>query len=120
MKCSTTPILATELVTYYPDIDLEPLLEYLKTSDYTHGTLKQSKNHYLHEVDSLKPMFDKIQDCLDHYKEKYDYDCDAIKTSLSWVNISSEREYHPEHVHPNSLVSGILYLNDTSPTTFVS
>jgi len=123
MKCSTTPILATELVTYYPEIDLQPLRDYLHrlhSSDYTHGSLKQTKNHYLHEVDTLKPMFDKIQECLDHYKEKYDYDCDAIKTSLSWVNISSEREYHPEHTHPNSLVSGILYLNNTSPTTFVS
>ena len=123
MKCSTTPILPTELVTYYPEIDLEPLKEYLQElppSEYTHGALRQTKNHYLHELEVLKPLFDKIQECLDHYKEKYDYDCDAIKTSLSWVNISTDREYHPEHVHPNSLVSGILYLNDTSPTTFVS
>ena len=62
MKCSTTPILATELVTYYPEIDLQPLRDYLHrlhSSEYTHGSLKQTKNHYLHEVDTLKPMFDK-------------------------------------------------------------
>ena len=71
MKCSTTPILATELVTYYPEIDLEPLKEYLQElppSEYTHGALRQTKNHYLHELEVLKPMFDKIQEMVKSFK----------------------------------------------------
>ena len=120
LKCSTIPILPTELVRYYPDVDLGPIKEYLGTAEYTHGALRQTKNHYLHELEVLKPLFDKIQECLDDYKDKYEYDCDRIKPVLSWANISSDREFHPEHTHPNSLVSGILYLNNASPTTFVS
>ena len=108
MKCSTIPILPTELVRYYPDLDLGPIKDYLGTAEYTHGALRQTKNHYLHELEELKPLFDKIQECLDDYKDKYEYDCDRIKPVLSWANVSSDREFHPEHTHPNSLVSGIL------------
>ena len=68
MKCSTIPILPTELVRYYPDLDLGPIKEYLGTAEYTHGALRQTKNHYLHELEVLKPMFDKIQEMVKSFK----------------------------------------------------
>ena len=120
MKCSIIPTLSTSFVRYYPWIDLEPLRDYLKTAEFNHGALKQTKNHHLHEVPELRDIFLGIQECLDHYKEYFQYDCDRIKPTLSWANISSEKEMHPEHNHPNSLVSGILYLNNAAPTLFSS
>ena len=34
-----------------------------------------------------------------------------IYITQSWLNYIDENQYHPMHYHPNSVVSGVLYLD---------
>jgi len=63
-----------------------------------------------------RPGFKKIKkELLKHLKEYYKIVC-CFKDSepyltQSWLNFTSEEQYHHKHEHPNSMVSGVLYLN---------
>ena len=54
-----------------------------------------------------------IEDCVaDYFKAtanpKHDV---SLRITQSWVNYSEQGQYHHKHVHPNSLVSGVFYIN---------
>jgi len=34
-----------------------------------------------------------------------------IYITQSWINLTEEKEYHHAHTHPNSIISGVLYIN---------
>lgn len=34
-----------------------------------------------------------------------------IYITQSWINLTEEKEYHHSHTHPNSIISGVLYIN---------
>jgi uncharacterized protein (TIGR02466 family) len=44
-------------------------------------------------------------------------DDNEIFITQSWVNRAEPDEYHPKHKHPNSIVSGVMYLDDNSDET---
>lgn len=37
-----------------------------------------------------------------------------IYVTQSWVNVAQAGEFHPKHKHPNSIVSGVMFLDDNS------
>ena len=41
-------------------------------------------------------------------------DDNEIYITQSWVNRSAPGEFHPRHKHPNSIVSGVLFLDDNA------
>ena len=41
-------------------------------------------------------------------------DENEIFITQSWINRSAVGDYHPPHKHPNSIISGVLFLNDNS------
>jgi len=41
-------------------------------------------------------------------------DENEIYVTQSWVNKSKSSQFHPKHKHPNSVISGVLYLDDNS------
>ncbi|NDF50112.1 MAG: hypothetical protein EB116_08530 [Betaproteobacteria bacterium] len=54
-----------------------------------------------------------IEDCVaDYFKAtanpKHDV---SLRITQSWVNYSEQGQYHHKHAHPNSLVSGVFYIN---------
>jgi uncharacterized protein (TIGR02466 family) len=54
-----------------------------------------------------------IEDCVaDYFKStanpKHDV---SLRITQSWVNYSEQGQYHHKHAHPNSLVSGVFYVN---------
>jgi uncharacterized protein (TIGR02466 family) len=53
-----------------------------------------------------------INTCLADFKAKEFPTCRAnIKATQIWLNKTQKMEMHHKHSHPNSVVSGILYLN---------
>ena len=62
-------------------------------------------------------LFDWIYDCLQELKDTLGFNCDELKVVQSWGNKSAIGQYHTEHSHPNSFVSGIIYLNDSESGT---
>ena len=41
-------------------------------------------------------------------------DDNEIYITQSWINRAKSDQYHPRHRHPNSIVSGVMYLDDNS------
>ena len=41
-------------------------------------------------------------------------DDNEIYITQSWVNNAGPNQYHPKHKHPNSVVSGVIFLDDNS------
>ena len=72
-----------------------------------------SKNSY---VLNDKPFNNIKKQLLNHITKYFD---EVISTSdkiipyitQSWLNYTKENEYHHSHAHPNSFVSGVLYMN---------
>ena len=102
------------------NVDRQPLIDYADSCAYDVGDLKQSTNHHIHREPVFKRLFSQIQECLDEYQQLYHYSCDRIMPSLSWINKSTADEQHHIHNHPNSLLSGVYYLTDCSPTYFLN
>ena len=61
------------------------------------------------------PQYDKIRSYIEalitrYYREILDIDGFGMITQ-SWVNVNKPNEFTHRHVHPNSFVSGVLYLS---------
>ena len=41
-------------------------------------------------------------------------DENAIYITQSWANIARPGQFHPKHKHPNSLISGVMFVNDNT------
>ena len=88
--------------------------------------VKDQKNHCtkndgnINTIDNYilnRPEFKKIkkfiEDCCQDYLEKIICPKNDIKlyVTQSWLNYTEEKQYHHKHEHPNSVVSGVLWLN---------
>lgn len=54
-----------------------------------------------------------IQEAIDKYMkeiEKTNQDV-SIYLTQSWLNYTDASQQHPNHIHPNSYISGVLYMN---------
>lgn len=72
-----------------------------------------SKNSSVLEENVVKDIREFIQNSVDEYFEtaynpKYDV---KLRITQSWCNYTSENEGHHQHRHPNSLVSGVFYID---------
>lgn len=71
-----------------------------------------SNNTYVLNNELMSELKGFVQLCVDEYfnyvyapKEKV-----SLRITQSWLNISKDGEYHHKHYHPNSFVSGVLYM----------
>lgn len=73
---------------------------------------KTSKDKYVLRHDTLSSLNQFIQKCVDEYvKEIYSPKEDvSFSITQSWTNYSKPGEWHHIHRHPNSFVSGVLYI----------
>ena len=44
----------------------------------------------------------------------YDVESNPLKLSRIWVNINSKYSFHPPHIHPYALLSGVFYVSCTA------
>jgi hypothetical protein len=74
------------------------------------STERNEKDSLTNNLD-LKNLHVWIQACLDELAEKT-FHC-KFEISHSWANRNEKGEWHPEHNHPLSIISGILYLTSS-------
>lgn len=74
---------------------------------------RNSLNYAVLEDDSFSEIKREVQLCLDEYfNEVYKPKNDVkLKITQSWLNYTTKGENHHKHGHPNSFVSGVLYIN---------
>lgn len=88
------------------------IITQIKQFSYTHNT----ENQTVREYGPIDSFFDEelchwFEQCLTLVKRKhYNDDVNIVITSC-WVNKTSFAEKHHRHYHPNSILSGIFYLN---------
>ena len=76
------------------------------------GNITSNNNYILNQK-----VFSKLKEDLDlrvkDYFNKVLSTTDAVTPFItqSWLNYTETKQYHHKHVHPNSLVSGVFYVN---------
>jgi len=66
------------------------------------------------DLEDWKLLRDAVQIELDFLtRDFFEQDLDKVKLKItqSWLNINEDKESHALHTHPNSYISGVVYLN---------
>ena len=61
-----------------------------------------------------------IKECLMEVKNELNFKCTRLEITQSWANTSQKGQSMWSHTHPNSFVSGILYLTNSNASTIFS
>jgi uncharacterized protein (TIGR02466 family) len=71
-----------------------------------------SNNRYVFKDEALSNLSVFAESCVEQYfKEVYAPKHDVkLRITQSWLNYTKEGQYHHKHAHPNSLISGVLYM----------
>ncbi len=62
----------------------------------------------------LSPLRTFIESQLASYAERLLHIPNTVYITQSWLNVAGTGQYHPKHKHPNSVVSGVIFLDDNS------
>lgn len=76
------------------------------------GNFTSVKRNLLDEK-SLEDLFEWVNGCVQKYFEKtYSPQQETkLRITQSWSNVTNKNQWHHKHYHPNSLISGVLYIN---------
>jgi uncharacterized protein (TIGR02466 family) len=76
------------------------------------GNITSKDNYILNNV-ILKKLKNEINLSIKDYFDKIISSKDDVKPYItqSWLNYTEVNQYHHKHDHPNSIVSGVLYIN---------
>ena len=87
--------------------------------------MKVNRNYKSSATDVLKnpelqTISNFIQKSLDYYTSQILEATQRVIPTLSWTNKNPQNSRHHEHVHPNSVISGVFYFSttDTTPIKF--
>jgi uncharacterized protein (TIGR02466 family) len=84
-----------------------------KSDVYKNEGNTTSNNNYILNEKSLSDIKKELDLRVQDYFDKVVSPTDAIKPYItqSWLNYTETNQYHHKHQHPNSLVSGVFYIN---------
>jgi uncharacterized protein (TIGR02466 family) len=77
----------------------------------------RSVESHLHKDPQFKELHDWFSECLTIVKRTINYQATTFKITQSWANRADKGQSHHLHKHPNSVISGIYYLSDSSSGT---
>lgn len=118
MKNTIYPLFA------YPVVICKPPYEFSEAEKAFIDGLKMTKNignamsdddHVL-DHEALADLRKYIDEQIYIYKQSLlrIKDDNDIYITQSWVNTAEPGQFHPKHKHPNSVVSGVMYLDDNA------
>jgi uncharacterized protein (TIGR02466 family) len=107
-----TPIYISKLDRKLTSLELKFVDKNKKDSYKNEGNITSNNTYILNEKPFLnikKELDLRVKD----YFEKVIYSTDAVTPYItqSWLNYTETNQYHHKHKHPNSLVSGVFYIN---------
>ena len=109
-------------ITKYEE-NMEKEFKFIKNIEYipngSNGNYK-SKNTSVLKCKELQNISDFIKKQLDVYCEKVISSKQKLVPTISWINKNPKGSKHHEHIHPNSITSGVFYfaINNTTPIQF--
>ena len=110
-----------ELLTVFPtpvqiykyEYSIEKELKYIEgvewQSQVANGNFK-TKDSYLTRHEKLKDLTSFFKECIDDYCDTVINSAQRLVITQLWGNRNPKGSKHHEHVHPNSILSGVFYL----------
>tara|TARA_B100001250_G_scaffold411138_2_gene439116 strand:- start:2117 stop:2734 length:618 start_codon:yes stop_codon:yes gene_type:complete len=71
----------------------------------------------IHKKEEYYKLSNWFEQCLEEIRVDLQLHCEKIKITQCWGNKTGMMQHHHPHYHPNSMISGIFYLNDTNTPT---
>ena len=107
-----TPIYMSKINRELTPLELKFVEKTKKDFYKNEGNITSNNNYILNEKPFLnikKELDLRVKD----YFEKVISPTDAVTPYItqSWLNYTEKNQYHHKHQHPNSLVSGVFYIN---------
>jgi len=103
-----TPVLITK---YEGDLSKElKYVDYLPYKEQKSNANFKSKDTYLMEIEELKSIKDFFYESLNKYTKNISQSDQRLVVTQCWANKNPPGSKHHEHVHPNSILSGVFYL----------
>ena len=112
------PLFASPLMVCSYIRDYTKELKWIKKQKYyKHKRNDQSVDHFILDNPELKKIRTFIDTKLNQFVSKVYGSNQKLVITQSWVNRNGKGESHHEHVHPNSIVSGVWYpqINEKLP-----
>jgi|DEB0MinimDraft_10_1074344.scaffolds.fasta_scaffold35042_3 uncharacterized protein (TIGR02466 family) len=92
-----------------------------RQNQHYYGKSYPAFGNSLHKDKEWKKITDWCQKNIDKVVKDLNYkNMEEIKICLMWANKSETMQWHHPHKHPNSILSGILYIQGTSGETWFS
>ena len=108
-----TPVMFGEMGRAYTKEELQFVKDSQKKVVKNNGNVNTADSYILNQ-----PAMVGIKSILDEYVKEYYTNIMCVNMNKvspyitqSWINYTKPGEYHHRHSHPNSLVSGVLYLD---------
>jgi uncharacterized protein (TIGR02466 family) len=107
-----TPIFFSSLEREFTSLELEFVDQNKKNSYNNEGNITSNNNYVLNEIPFLN-LKNELDLKVKEYFDKIICPSNKITPYIthSWLNYTDKNQYHHKHLHPNSLVSGVLYIN---------
>ena len=103
-----TPVLITK---YQGDLSKElKYVDHLPYKEQKGNANFKSKDSYLMEIEELKSIKDFFYESLNKYTKNISQSEQRLIITQCWANKNPPGSTHHEHVHPNSILSGVFYL----------
>tara|TARA_Y100001951_G_C11182039_1_gene206520 strand:- start:48 stop:686 length:639 start_codon:yes stop_codon:yes gene_type:complete len=108
-------IFSTSILIIKYEEDFSEETKYIENLKYNYNKHKENKNFrstdsYLFKHEPLKKIKDFCMESLTKYTEKILNSKQRLMATQCWANKNPPGAKHREHVHPNSIVSGVFYL----------
>ena len=103
-----TPVLITK---YQGDLSKElKYVDYLPYKEQKGNANFKSQDTYLMEIEELKNIKNFFYESLNKYTKNILQSDQRLVITQCWANKNPPGSKHHEHVHPNSILSGVFYL----------
>lgn len=107
-----TPVMFGEMGRAYTKEELAFFKQHQSKTVKNNGNVNTTDTYILNQ-----PVLADIKKVLDEYVNEFYFKIMCVNPKVrpyitqSWINYTKPGEYHHRHAHPNSLVSGVLYLD---------
>ena len=106
-------VFPTPVQIYKYEDSIEKELKYIEGVEWKQQVANanfKTKDSYLTKHESLKGITSFFKECVDDYCNTIINSEQRLVITQLWGNRNPNGSKHPEHVHPNSIISGVFYL----------
>ena len=112
MKDELLQLFPTPLLIIKYEGSLEEELKYIKTLDWVEQKANsnfKSKDTYLLDHEQFKNIKNFIYESLNKFTKNVFQSDQKLVVTQCWLNKNPKGSKHHEHIHPNSIISGVFY-----------